>query len=542
MKTVLSAKIMRESDAACIAAGTDSKELMRRAGQAVFDAVWGTSRPDPQGKEAGPASLSPAAIVCGSGNNAGDGYVLALLLKEQGVDCRIFLLKEKFSEDGLYYFNKCREAGVPWELCTEQTDLSGCAAVFDCIFGTGFRGRPEGLAGTIIERINEAGAKGALVISVDINSGLNADTGMGEVFVKSDLTVSIGCFKPGHFLNMAKDAMKNKINADIGIPAAGESFGLLEESDVRALFPERKNFSNKGDYGYAALIGAAEEPENSAALIGGSLEYSGAIRLAALGNAAARAGAGVASIAAPYSICPIIAGSILEPTLIPLAEDKGRLRFSEEQFSAICARYRLIAFGMGAGSGPETLKAVRFLLENFKGTLILDADGLNALARLEASAEAEGRSMTASRPAGQKLVLTPHLKEFSRLAGCGISDILDDPIGQTKALAAKYRAIVMQKGPSTIVSDGERVLITDRGCPGMATGGSGDVLSGILAAVCCSPAVTAPGSSLSLLDAAAAAAWINGAAGELAQSRSSAAAMTAGDTARCVGEVISRLL
>ena len=552
MITILSAKNMRASDAACIAAGTDSKELMKRAGQAVFDAVWGRSRRDAKSQVAGSGALSPVAIVCGSGNNAGDGYVLALLLKEHGIACRIFLLSERFSEDGRFYFEKCRAEGILWELCSENTDFSGYGAIADCIFGTGFRGRPEGLAEDIIKKMNMAGAGGAFVVSVDINSGLNAYTGMGEAFVRSDLTVSIGCYKPGHFLNMAKDAMKLHVNADIGIPPAGEGFGLIEESDVRTLFPERKNFSNKGDYGYAALIGGAEESESSAALIGGSLEYSGAIRLAALGNTAMRAGAGVASIAAPSSICPIIAGSILEPTLIPLEDDKGRLRFSEEQFAAICSRYRLIAFGMGSGSGPETLKAVRYLLENYKGTLILDADGLNALARLEAAAEAEGRTVTMARPEGQRLILTPHLKEFSRLAGCEIADILADPIERTRALAAKYKAIVMQKGPATIVSDGDRVLITDRGCPGMATGGSGDVLSGILAAICCSPAVTAPAnkekkpgsvpsSGDPLLLAAAAGAWINGAAGELAQSKASAAAMTAGDTARCVAAVINSL-
>lgn len=530
MITVLSAKDMRASDTACISAGTDSRELMRRAGNAVFEAVRA---------EAVRYGDKGAAIVCGSGNNAGDGYVLALRLKENGIPCTIFLLKEKFSADGLYFFEKCRDSGIAWELCTEGTDLRGFGLIADCIFGTGFRGKPEGMAADIIEKINEARQSGAFTVSVDINSGLNADTGMGEVVAESDLTVSIGCYKPGHFLNMAKDVIKRKLNADIGIPPIGESCGLLEASDVRQVFPARRNLSNKGDYGYVALIG-------------GSLSYSGAIRLAAkgnqaasglaaLGNAAMRAGAGVASIATPASICPIIAGSILEPTLIPLAEENGSLKFDQSQFDAICRRYKLIAFGMGAGGGEETLKAVRYLLENCSGTLILDADGLNALAKLEA--EDPGRYGTGDgsiRPSGQKLILTPHLKEFSRLADCSINDIMEDPIGRTKALAGKFGAIVMQKGPSTIISDGEKVIITDRGCPGMATAGSGDVLSGILAAVCYGAA--ASGDKDKLLLAAASAAWINGAAGELAQSKSSAVTMTAGDTAANVSEVINSLI
>ncbi len=557
MITVLSAEDMRASDAACIAAGTPGIERMARAGKAIFDAVWGENGALSKCVAGADRGLeragSPAAVVCGTGNNAGDGYVLALELKKHGIPCRIFLLREKLSADGGYYFEKCKAAGIPWEICGPETDFSGCAVIADCIFGTGFKDRPEGLAAEIIRKINaagsEAGTEGsgrsghtpAFVVSADINSGLNSDTGMGDIFVRSDLTVSIGCFKPGHFLNMAKDAMAQKLNADIGIPPKGHPMQLLEAEDVRKAFRNRPNYSNKGDYGYVALIGGAQE-EDGSVLIGGSLPYSGAIRLAAIGNAAMRSGAGVASIAAPGSICPVIAASILEPTLIPLDDENGGLKFNKDQFDAICRRYRLTAFGMGIGSSPETQKAVEYLIDNYTGTLILDADGLNALARLNPERIAASPS---------RKILTPHLKEFSRLSGLEIAEIQEDPVYHAKALAEKLRSIVLLKGPCTVITDGETVYLTDRGCPGMATAGSGDVLSGILAAVCYrkepvkaayNTSETAAQGSNGLLFSAASAAWINGAAGELAQSRRSAVTMTASDTAKCAAEVIESLI
>ncbi|MBQ9882765.1 MAG: hypothetical protein IJM42_09185, partial [Synergistes sp.] len=144
----------------------------------------------------------------------------------------------------------------------------------------------------------------------------------------------------------------------------------ITAEDIKRLFPERPAECNKGDFGYVALVG-------------GSLEYSGAIRLAALANAAMRSGAGVASVAAPRSICPLVAGAVLEATLFPLSEDAGELSFSEEEFAKLCRRYDCIAFGMGIGNTEDTAKAVEYLLTHYGKTLIVDADGLNAMAKLD---------------------------------------------------------------------------------------------------------------------------------------------------------------
>lgn len=490
MKEILSVENMRQSDAHTIATAVPSLELMYRAGKAVADSVkW----------------RAPVGIVCGVGNNAGDGYVIALELKKRGIECTLLLLEERFSPDGRFYFDKCVEENIPYEIFTDCTDLSRFSTLVDCIFGTGFKGEARGLAKTVIEKYNSSSA---YKVSVDINSGMNGDTGMGETIALSDLTCSIGSFKPGHFLNKAKDVIKEKINLDIGIKPIDEPYYLYEPSDL----PERKNFSNKSTYGYVALIG-------------GSKKYSGAIRLAAMANAAMRAGAGVAMLAVPDSISPYIIPNILEATIYPLSDKDGEIVFNEDELSALASRVKTIAFGMGIGLSPETEKALGYLINNYKGRLIIDADGLTALSHL-------GTDIL--KTASCEVILTPHNMEFSRISGLPISEILSAPIDHAKAFAKEYNCTLLLKGPSTIVTDGETVYIVDRGCAGMATAGSGDVLSGILAAT----AAYIP----SALEATALAAYINGAAGELAESKTNPISMTAGDTAQAISEVIGNIL
>ena len=296
----------------------------------------------------------------------------------------------------------------------------------------------------------------------------------------------------------------------------------ITAKDVAKLLTPRPKDCHKGSFGYVALIG-------------GSIEYSGAIRLAAMANAAMRSGAGVATIAAPRSICPVIAGSILEPTLFPLSDADGELVFKEEEFSKICERYDTIAFGMGIGLSDEVVKAVDYLLENYNNTLIVDADGLNAMSKL---------NIERIKNSEASLVLTPHFKEFSRLSGLSIDEIKEDPETAITALADKLDAIVLLKGSTTYVSEPEtyaeslgfesrRIFTSDSGCAGMATAGSGDVLSGILSAIC----VNAD----DLTQRTVAGAFINGKAGELAQDMSSDISMTASDTAACIAKAISEI-
>ncbi len=495
MTEILTVAEMRSSDAAAIAAGTPGRELMRRAGEGIFrSAAW----------------RAPVAVVCGTGNNAGDGYVLAEQLDRAGIACEILLQEEKFTPDGGYWYERCQERGIPVRLWAKADSLSHYGSIADCIFGTGFHGKVTGEAARMIRLINESGA---WVVSADINSGLNGDSGMAENAVTSDMTVSVGSWKPGHFLNMAKDLMKLKTNIDIGIPPQGHGMRLTEEADAAALFPPRKHFSHKGVYGYIALIG-------------GSLRYSGAIRLAAMANAAMRAGAGVVRVCTPRSLCEKMVPEVLEATLFPLAEEAGGMVFRETEFREALRGIRTAAFGMGAGMTAETEKTVSFLLDTFEGTLILDADGLNALAAIGTE--------RLKNAAGQ-VILTPHIGEFSRLTGKTPEEIFRAPVSLAEEFAGSHGVTLLLKGPGTIVTDGRKTRIADRGSPGMATAGSGDVLSGILAAV----SATHPED---LTEAAAGAAWINGRAGEIAARRTGEVSMTAGKTVEAIAEAIADLI
>ena len=216
----VSVETMRRSDAYTIENFVPSKELMWRAGTGIFEAAGEALGAEPgKGEAAGGQWPEPVAIACGKGNNAGDGYVVAELLHKARVDCTIVLLAEdRFSEDGLYYFQRCQELGVPVKVWAESvSDFAGYKVIVDAILGTGFAGDVRGAAADMINAINAAGEAGAFVISADINSGLNGDTGMGTTYVRSDLTVSIGDFKHGHFQGLAGEAMKSKVNKDIGI-------------------------------------------------------------------------------------------------------------------------------------------------------------------------------------------------------------------------------------------------------------------------------------------------------------------------------------
>ena len=493
MINVLSVDNMRKSDAYTIANYTPSKELMFRAGQGVYESVlW----------------KPPVAIVCGSGNNAGDGYVIAKLLFDAGVKCHIFLLSEKFSDDGKYYFDACKDAGISVDIWEEGTKLSEYQTIVDCIFGTGFKGTVRGAAREVIETIN---ASNAYVVSVDINSGLNGDNGMAELCVHSDITVSVGGFKSGHFLNMAKDVMKNKINCDIGIEPVEKPYSLVSADDIGTVIKPRSNYSNKGTYGYIALIG-------------GSKRFTGAIRLAEMANAAMRAGAGVVKLAVPHSLYNIVAPSILESTIFPLSDNGEELIFNEKELKELISNVKTIAFGMGIGTSQEALKVLEYILQNFDGKLIVDADGLSLLSLLRED------EFKCAKPS---LILTPHIKEFSKLTGKSIEEILDNPIVAAEEYAVKTEAIVLLKGSSTIVTDGNETYIVDAGCAGMATAGSGDVLSGVLSAVLAF--------SSDLLIGTASAAYINGKAGELAQKRNGSITMIASDTVSCIRDCVCEL-
>ncbi len=494
MEKIVSARVMRESDDYTCKNTIDGVTLMRLAGEEIFAShTW-------RGK---------TAVVCGAGNNAGDGFVVARLIHENGGDATVFLLSDKFSESGRFYFEKCISAGVKTEKCTENTCFSGYDNIVDCIFGTGFRGDVTGLAAVIIDKINESGA---FVVSADINSGLSADSGLAEKCVHSSLTVSIGTYKYGHFLGSAKDVMKAKKNVDIGIEIRGKYAILAQKADFAPLLAPRKNNSNKGTYGYVGIMG-------------GCTEYSGAVKLANMGASALRAGCGVAKLIVPASIAASVAPYLLESTLCPLADEAGHMLFDKAAIDGAVERLAALAVGMGWGQSAENAKILEYILAEKALPLIIDADGLNTLAKMD-------KNLLKSTKC--RVVLTPHPKEFERISGVPVREVLQRPVEYAEDFAREYGVILLLKGAATIITDGEKTYICDRGSAGMATAGSGDVLSGVLVGLLgymeYSPLTVALG------------AYIAGAAGELAAREQTEIGMTAGDTARAIPRVWKELL
>ena len=288
----------------------------------------------------------------------------------------------------------------------------------------------------------------------------------------------------------------------------------ITKEDIRSCFGQRPKDANKGDFGYVALVG-------------GSLPYSGAVRLAAMANCAMRSGAGVATVAAPASLGLLIATNMLEATFYPLSEEGGYMLFKEDEFEKLKSRYRCIAIGMGMGNTKESRKCVEWLLNNYEGILIIDADGLNVLSSIDRDTVKNSRA---------KIVLTPHLKEFERLSGTSVKDISEENKAELAGrLSRELGCIVLLKGSVTAVTDGKKAYLVEQGCPGMATAGSGDVLSGILAAVLAY-------NENDLLLATAAAAYINGVAGEIAEKENGQISMVASDTARHVKDAVRNII
>ncbi|MBO5295495.1 MAG: NAD(P)H-hydrate dehydratase [Clostridia bacterium] len=494
MQRVLDVATMRKSDAETIRGGISGRELMWRAARGVFESYpW-------QGR---------VAIVCGSGNNAGDGFALALLLTDAKIDCTLFLLSERFSADGAYYYGKCKEIGVKVSAFSQKGDFSEYTEIVDCIFGTGFRGDAEGLAADAIQAINQSNKT---VISVDINSGLNGDNGCSSLCVRSHLTVSVGFYKNGHFLNQAKDMIQRHINVDIGIGLHGACRYLLEARDVANILKPRLQNSHKGDYGYVSILG-------------GCTQYSGAVKLANLSCAALRSGCGVAQLIVPQSLAVSVSPYLLESTLALLPDKDGQMCFDPAALDRVLEKQKALAIGMGWGNSPQNQPILTYILQNYAIPLVIDADGLNTLAKTD---------LLLLKQTKCRVLLTPHAKEMERLSGIPIAQIIQDPIGIAERFAKEYGVTLLLKGATTVITDGERTYLVDRGCAGMATAGSGDVLSGILVGLLgyaeCTPLTAACG------------AYIAGRAGELAQDDVNPISMTASDTVSHIVAAITEII
>lgn len=285
----------------------------------------------------------------------------------------------------------------------------------------------------------------------------------------------------------------------------------IETKDIKNKFVNRPSDTNKGDYGYVGIMG-------------GSLEYSGAVKLANLSASAMRAGCGVVRLIVPEGIAKAIAPYLLEQTIFTMNDNANKMVFSEEQINEALAKLKALAIGMGWGQSEEYEKILEYILGNYNIPVVIDADGLNTISKM---------NMDILKSTKCKIILTPHLKEFERLSKIKIEDIKKDEITIAKDFAKKYDVILLLKGPTTVVTDGEKVYLVKRGCPGMSTAGSGDVLSGILVGLL--------GYNEPDILTVATGAYLNGIAGEIAQEKYTDISMIASDTVKCLPEAIKKI-
>ncbi len=440
---VLTSEQMRTADNYTInALGVPSFKLMERAGERVAaaaeKALFGIENKN-------------ILVVCGSGNNGGDGYVAARILSQKGYDVSVFSVFSPKSDDCVNA-SKLFKGKVYNELCFKNS----FGVIIDCIYGTGFRGRLNKAAKDTVDFINDSDA---YVISVDIPSGLNTDNGKGDCYVLADCTVAIGELKLGHVLNDGKDACGRVVIEDIGISVSDDNYAEIYSKDKLALcFAKRKSNSHKGDYGKVTVIGGSEI-------------YSGAPLMSV---SALKAGCGYLQICVPDCIFYYLIGKFPEIILKKMPSKKGVLKFDKKSLDEIIKTSDSIAIGMGCTKSAEIYKIVKYLVENFTGTLIIDADALNSIAEF-------GLNVLKNKKCD--VIITPHVKEFSRLTKKSIDEITDNPVILAKEFAAEYGVTVMLKSNTVIITDGDKVALSVSGTPALAKGGSGDVLAGIVAAL-----------------------------------------------------------
>jgi ADP-dependent NAD(P)H-hydrate dehydratase / NAD(P)H-hydrate epimerase len=408
--------------------GVPSAELMETAGTALAEAV----------AELAPGG--PVRIVCGKGNNGGDGLVAARRLTGMGFEVDVL---ELWAEGG------------PGDL---DVWLEGSGAVVDAIFGTGFAGAPRDPAVGAIDAINRCGAP---VVACDIASGVDASTGEVEVAVEADLTVSFHAAKLGHFVAPGKWHTGELRVVPIGIPAGApaEPAGGLIDPAVLGLAPTRGRRSTKFSSGQVVVAG-------------GSRGLTGAVRMSSL--AAIRAGAGYATVAVPADLEPIFEQG--QPEVMSVGCPGGDGCLAPASKKAVLGAFERAAagvFGPGLGRDPGAVELAREVVPAIGAALVVDADGLNAFAgRIEEIAAREAPT-----------VLTPHAGELGRLLGRPSEEIAAHRLLCAREAAVAAGAIVVLKGDDTIVTDGARVAVNVISAPALATAGTGDVLSGMAAAL-----------------------------------------------------------
>jgi NAD(P)H-hydrate epimerase len=454
---IVSAEEMRAIDRATSERyGVPSLTLMENAGAAVAEFVQ-TRYP----------AAKRIAVLCGKGNNGGDGFVAARRLHERGKEVQVLLLADAGDPagDAAVMFRKLPMPATRVRSGEELKSgrirpLLNADLYIDALLGTGFKPPVKGLYADAIAMMN---ASRVPVIAVDIPSGADADA-MGTqegTIARADAVVTFTAPRPAHVFSMLTAGPT--VVADIGSPQeaiiSSLQLNVITARDIRLLIGPRPAESNKGSYGHVLVVG-------------GSLGKAGSAAMA--GMSALRAGAGLSTVATAKSVLATVAGFHPELMTEPLAETEAGTISNEAQarILELAKGKSVVAIGPGISRAPQTSELVRNLIQNLREPIVLDADGLNAF---------EGRTGELNGK-GRTLVITPHPGEMARLADCSIPDVQKDRLGVARKFAREHEVIVVLKGHRTLVAraDGE-AWVNTTGNPGMATGGTGDILTGMVA-------------------------------------------------------------
>ncbi len=495
--------------------GVPSLTLMENAGRSVVEFL---------AHRFSPLEGQRIVILCGRGNNGGDGFVVARLLRDRGLEPRVLLVADpqKVQGDAARNLERLANSGAPEAVQSPEAwqrlkpSLEGTTLVVDALLGTGLTKPLEGLLLEVVRDVN-AELASAEVVAVDLPSGISADSGelIGE-HVRAGFSVTFTAPKIAHVFPPACECVGEWVVNQIGTPPEALEndselyLNLACREDFVWLVQPRKPDAHKGSYGHVLILA-------------GSVGKTGAAALGA--TAALRAGAGLVTVATAERALPVVASMGMEYMTEPLPQteagtislralDYGRLDKLLEGKS-------VLAIGPGMGTVPETAELIRTLINRRKLPVVLDADGLNAFAG------AMDKFQTGEDLA--EVVLTPHPGEMSRLAGLATAEIQADRVETAREFARKYKVNLVLKGFRTLTASPDgRVWVNPTGNPGMATGGTGDVLTGMMAGL------VAQYSNRPISEVAAAAVYLHGLAGDLAAREMGQASLIAGDLIRAL--------
>ena len=389
-------------------------------------------------------------LVLGSGGNSGDALVLGRYFIENNINVDAYIIDEIRNNDAIENLNKFRGNII------QNLDFTKYDLLIDGIFGIGLSRILNDKYIDIINKMNESNID---IISLDIPSGIDATTGISYgAFIKSNLCITVEYEKTGMYLNDGLDSYKKLEIIKVGMDKPDNIIHLIDKNDFKNIFPERLRNTNKGSY-------------HKASIIAGSIKYPGASKIAYEALSSFKMGVGFQNLFVPNSLYNLYALANPEIITNKLSEIDGHIKFNPKELDEIIRRSDSIAIGMGMEISEDLYLSIKYLLENYNKKLLIDADGINSLAKY-------GTNILKNKKCD--VILTPHLKEFERLINKPINDIKENIFIYSLEFAKKYNVTLVLKSSSTIITNGINISIQANGNSGLAKAGSGDGLSGII--------------------------------------------------------------